>query len=190
MPPNAVHKVIVVGGSGNGKSALTLRFMYDEFNPKHDPTKADAYLKHVTLPNEAKECSIDILDTAGQEEYAALRDNYLRGGEGFLCVFSLTDRHSFNMVQEFRDQICRVHEDRPMPFILVGNKSDLVDQRMVSNEEASVLAQEWEVPFVETSAKNNVNVEKVFFDLVKSIAARNQKVLSPKRRAGSEYYLD
>lgn len=171
MPPkvNSVHKVIVVGGSGNGKSALTLRFMYDEFNPKHDPTKADAYLKNVTLPGDSKECQIDILDTAGQEEYAALRDNYLRGGEGFLCVFALNDRASFGLVDEFREQILRVHEEIQKPFILVGNKSDLEDERVVSKEEAELLAQEWEVPYIETSARTNIHVEQIFHELVKEI---------------------
>eukprot|EP00040_Diaphanoeca_grandis_P039765 m.260087 g.260087 ORF g.260087 m.260087 type:complete len:205 (-) comp39185_c0_seq1:275-889(-) len=187
MPPAAdksLHKVIVVGGSGNGKSALVLRFMYDEFNPKHDPTKADAYLKSVTLPGDRKKCSIDIFDTAGQEEYAALRDNYLRGGEGFLCVFSLNDRISFNKVNEFREQILRVHEDERKPFVLVGNKVDLADERVVSSDEARILAQEWNVPYVETSAKDNVNVEKIFFDVVREIQTSKTGDKGPKKKRG------
>lgn len=123
----AMHKVIMVGSGGVGKSALTLQFMYDEvrrdckivtkkfmmrhwfivfclhvdqFVEDYEPTKADSYRKKVVLDGE--EVQIDILDTAGQEDYAAIRDNYFRSGEGFLCVFSITEDDSFQATQEFR----------------------------------------------------------------------------------------
>lgn len=169
----ALHKVIMVGSGGVGKSALTLQFMYDEFVEDYEPTKADSYRKKVScdrlnefivnwtfcielwkvtewrkyllpwcqwaesvkrewkeveenssqflflsknisfhiiysillLPQvvlDGEEVQIDILDTAGQEDYAAIRDNYFRSGEGFLCVFSITDDESFQATQEFR----------------------------------------------------------------------------------------
>ena len=91
----ALHKVIMVGSGGVGKSALTLQFMYDEFVEDYEPTKADSYRKKVVLDGEAVQ--IDILDTAGQEDYAAIRDNYFRSGEGFLCVFSITEDDSFQV---------------------------------------------------------------------------------------------
>jgi len=88
-PSLPLHKVIMLGGGGVGKSALTLQFMYDEFVEDYEPTKADAFRK--TIPLNGEDVQIDILDTAGQEEYAAIRDNYIRSGEGFLCVFSLIE---------------------------------------------------------------------------------------------------
>ena len=91
----SLHKVIMVGSGGVGKSALTLQFMYDEFVEDYEPTKADSYRKKVVLDGE--EVQIDILDTAGQEDYAAIRDNYFRSGEGFLCVFSITEDESFQV---------------------------------------------------------------------------------------------
>ncbi len=99
----SLHKVIMVGSGGVGKSALTLQFMYDEFVEDYEPTKADSYRKKVVLDGE--EVQIDILDTAGQEDYAAIRDNYFRSGEGFLCVFSITEDESF---QVGRNTICAV----------------------------------------------------------------------------------
>ncbi|CAG06324.1 unnamed protein product, partial [Tetraodon nigroviridis] len=96
----ALHKVIMVGSGGVGKSALTLQFMYDEFVEDYEPTKADSYRKKVVLDGE--EVQIDILDTAGQEDYAAIRDNYFRSGEGFLLVFSITEHESFTATVEFR----------------------------------------------------------------------------------------
>merc|ERR1719282_839624 len=130
--------------------------MYDEFVEDYEPTKADSYRKKVVLDGE--EVQIDILDTAGQEDYAAIRDNYIRSGEGFLCVFSITEDGSFQSTLEFREQILRVKGDSNIPFILVGNKADLTNSR--------------KVPYVETSAKTRVNVDKVFYDLMREIRGR------------------
>ncbi|EYB84024.1 hypothetical protein Y032_0324g2533 [Ancylostoma ceylanicum] len=130
-----VHKVIMVGTGGVGKSALTLQFMYDEFVEEYEPTKADSYRKKVVLDGE--ECSIDILDTAGQEDYSAIRDNYYRSGEGFICVFSILDMDSFDATTEFREQILRVkNSDNSIPIVLVGNKADLREERVVPLEMA------------------------------------------------------
>ncbi|CAM4720649.1 ras-related protein Ral-A [Siphateles boraxobius] len=169
----ALHKVIMVGSGGVGKSALTLQFMYDEFVEDYEPTKADSYRKKVVLDGE--EVQIDILDTAGQEDYAAIRDNYFRSGEGFLCVFSITELESFAATADFREQILRVKEDENVPFLLVGNKSDLEDRRQVSADEAKARADQWGVCYVETSAKTRANVDKVFFDLMREIRARKME---------------
>jgi len=174
MSPKAtapsLHKVIMVGSGGVGKSALTLQFMYDEFVEDYEPTKADSYRKKVVLDGE--EVQIDILDTAGQEDYAAIRDNYFRSGEGFLCVFSITDTDSFQSTQDFREQILRVKGDDSVPFLLVGNKCDLDERRKISRDEAEGRAAQWKVPYVETSAKTRSNVDKVFFDLMREIRLR------------------
>ncbi|XP_041466161.1 ras-related protein Ral-A-like isoform X3 [Lytechinus variegatus] len=180
-----LHKVIMVGSGGVGKSALTLQFMYDEFVEDYEPTKADSYRKKVTVDGE--EVQIDILDTAGQEDYAAIRDNYFRSGEGFLCVFSITEQESFATTTEFREQILRVKHDKTddqIPFLLVGNKSDLADKRQVSEEEASERAKTWNVPYVETSAKTRENVDKVFYDLMRKI--RDQKALETQKQNGKK----
>ncbi|ESO88032.1 hypothetical protein LOTGIDRAFT_193895 [Lottia gigantea] len=171
--PAVIHKVIMVGSGGVGKSALTLQFMYDEFVEDYEPTKADSYRKKVILDGE--EVQIDILDTAGQEDYAAIRDNYFRCGEGFLCVFSITEQESFQATADFREQILRVKNDENIPFLLVGNKMDLDAKRQVSSEEASRRAAEWKVNYVETSAKTRANVDKVFFDLQREIRSRKME---------------
>merc|ERR1712056_56934 len=121
---------------------------------------------------DGEEVQIDILDTAGREDYAAIRDNYFRSGEGFLCVFSITEDDSFQACQDFRDQILRVKSDETIPFVLVGNKCDLTEKREVSQSHAQNRAESWKVPYVETSAKTRENVDKVFFDLMREIRAR------------------
>jgi len=179
----------MVGSGGVGKSALTLQFMYDEFVEDYEPTKADSYRKKVVLDGE--EVQIDILDTAGQEDYAAIRDNYFRSGEGFLCVFSITEDDSFQSTQEFRDQILRVKNDNNIPFILVGNKADLTNNRKVQQATANNRAAQWQVPYVETSAKTRENVDKVFYDLMREIRSRkvsedSQGKTNEKKKKGSK----
>ncbi|KAJ3020870.1 UNVERIFIED_CONTAM: hypothetical protein HDU68_009916 [Siphonaria sp. JEL0065] len=170
-PP--LHKVIMVGSGGVGKSALTLQFMYGDFVEEYDPTKADSYRKKVSL--DGQECFVDILDTAGQEEYAAIRDNYYRSGEGFLCVFSLLEQESFEHTQEFRDQICRVLDNEQIPFILIGNKCDLESERKVSARDGEARAKQWGCTYLEASAKTRVNVEEAFHLLMKKIRDRKDQ---------------
>uniref|UniRef100_A0A8C4ZL48 Ras-related protein ralB-A-like n=1 Tax=Gadus morhua TaxID=8049 RepID=A0A8C4ZL48_GADMO len=174
-----LHKVIMVGSGGVGKSALTLQFMYDEFVEDYEPTKADSYRKKVVLDGE--EVQIDILDTAGQEDYAAIRDNYFRSGEGFLLVFSITEQESFAATAEFREQILRVKEEEAIPLLLVGNKSDLEERRQVSADEATARAAQWGgVTYVETSAKTRANVDKVFFDLMREVRKKKMSEIKDK----------
>lgn len=167
-----LHKVIMVGGGGVGKSALTLQFMYGDFIEEYDPTKADSYRKKCTL--DGTECFIDILDTAGQEEYAAIRDNYYRSGEGFMCIFSICELESFQNTQEFRDQICRVLDDEEVPFLLIGNKSDLSHLRKVGQKEGEARAREWKCPYMETSAKTRSNVDECYQALMRLIRIRKE----------------
>ncbi|KAK1797761.1 hypothetical protein P4O66_008113 [Electrophorus voltai] len=169
----ALHKVIMVGSGGVGKSALTLQFMYDEFVEDYEPTKADSYRKKVVLDGD--EVQIDILDTAGQEDYAAIRDNYFRSGEGFLLVFSITEQESFTATAEFREQILRVKaEEDTIPLLLVGNKSDLEERRQVSVEDGTAKAEDWHVQYVETSAKTRANVDKLLKVDVEFVQGRSE----------------
>jgi len=173
MAEKPLYKVIMVGSGGVGKSALTLQFMYDEFVEDYEPTKADSYRKNMVYGGE--ECQIDILDTAGQEDYAAIRDNYFRTGQGFICVFSICDRETFANVQEFRDQVLRVKnsDGSNLPFILVGNKSDLYNRKVTMNE-AKILAEAWGVEYIETSAKTRDNVDRIYFTVLGQIKKNNQ----------------
>lgn len=117
-------------------------------------------------------CILDIMDTAGQEEYSALRDQYMKTGEGFVLVYSVTSMASFEATTKLRTDILRTNEDKPeIPIILVGNKIDVESERVVSRETGAALAAKFNCAFKEASAKTNTNVNEIFFDLVRLIKA-------------------
>ncbi|XP_055764021.1 ras-related protein M-Ras-like isoform X1 [Salvelinus fontinalis] len=102
------YKLVVVGDGGVGKSALTIQFFQKIFVPDYDPTIEDSYLKHTEI--DAQWAILDVLDTAGQEEFSAMREQYMRTGDGFLIVFSVTDKASFEHVDRFHQLILRVKD--------------------------------------------------------------------------------
>ena len=135
---------------------------------RSDPTIEDSYRKQVTIDDET--CLLDILDTAGQEEYSAMRDQYMRTGEGFLLVYAITSRASFEEITPFSEQILRVKDKESVPMVICGNKADLDDERQVSVQEGVDAGKTvFRCPFFETSAKTRLNVENAFFQLVREI---------------------
>lgn len=112
---------------------------------------------------------LEVLDTAGQEEYTALRDQWVREGEGFLLVYSIVSRPTFDRIERFKNQITRVKDEPNVPIMLVGNKCDKAEEREVSLEEGQALATRLGCQFVETSAKTCVNVEKAYLNVVRMI---------------------
>eukprot|EP01111_Echinosteliopsis_oligospora_P018283 TRINITY_DN8282_c0_g3_i2.p1 TRINITY_DN8282_c0_g3~~TRINITY_DN8282_c0_g3_i2.p1 ORF type:complete len:191 (-),score=46.42 TRINITY_DN8282_c0_g3_i2:77-649(-) len=161
------HKIVIFGGGATGKSALTIQFVLNHFIIEYDPTIEDSYRKQCQV--DGSTCLIDILDTAGQEEYSAMRDQYMRNGQGYAVVFDLTHRSSFEEVTLFRDQILRAKDTEKVPMVLIGNKCDLINERQVSTLEATELAKSFKCQYIETSAKNNHNVQEAFFELVREI---------------------
>jgi GTPase KRas protein len=139
----------------------------NHFIDEYDPTIEDSYRKQVTIDDET--CLLDILDTAGQEEYSAMRDQYMRTGQGFILVYAITSRSSFDEIVSFREQIKRVKDKEKVPLVLVGNKCDLETERQVTTAEGSELAKSFGCPFFESSAKTRINVEESFFALVREI---------------------
>merc|ERR1712072_1236858 len=166
------YKLVIVGGGGVGKSALTIQLIQNNFIEEYDPTIEDSYRKQVTIDDET--CLLDILDTAGQEEYSAMRDQYMRTGQGFLCTYAITSRSSFDEITAFREQILRVKDEDKVPMVLVGNKCDLVEERQVTAVEGQDLAKSFGCPIYETSAKARINVEEAFYALVREIRKDNQ----------------
>jgi len=114
---------------------------------------------------------VEVLDTAGQEEFKTMREQWIRQGEGFFIVYSITSRNSFSEVIGIRKDIERTREDQiqTSPCLLFANKVDLSDTREVSTEEGLDTAKSFSCPFFEGSAKTNINLEQAYFSLIRSI---------------------
>lgn len=177
------YQIVVIGGGGVGKSALTVQFIQGHFIDEYDPTIEDSYRKECTVDGEP--IVMDVLDTAGQEEYSAMREHYMRSGQGFLLVYSVTSRSSFEEVSSFYQQILRAKDVDEFPVVLVGNKIDLGAQREVSYDEGQRFAKKMKAPFFETSAKERINVTEAFKTLAQQVvrvektASGTQKLTSP-----------
>ncbi|CAN6637113.1 ras-like protein 1 [Trichomonascus vanleenenianus] len=160
---NPLYKLIVLGDGGVGKTALTIQLCLNHFVETYDPTIEDSYRKNVVIDDQP--AILEVLDTAGQEEFTALRDQWIRDGEGFILVYSITSRSSFMRIRNYYSQIQRVKEEEDAySLVLVGNKCDRSHERQVSTQEGEALARELgNVPFFESSAKLNINTENAFF---------------------------
>uniref|UniRef100_A0A2K5ZKR9 Uncharacterized protein n=1 Tax=Mandrillus leucophaeus TaxID=9568 RepID=A0A2K5ZKR9_MANLE len=160
--------MLVLASGGVGKSALTVQFVQGICVEKYDPTIEDSYRKQV-------ECMLEILTTAGREQFTAMRDLYMKNGQGFALVYSVT--------------ILRVKDTDDVPMILVGNKCDLEDERVVGKEQGQNLARKWNnCAFLESSAKSKGNVNEIFYDLVRQIN-RKPPVPGKTRKKSSRQLL-
>merc|ERR1712063_197721 len=162
-----MFKIVVLGDGGVGKSCVTIQFTQNHFVREYDPTIENSYRKQVTIGEES--FMLDILDTAGQEEYSVMRDQYINSGQGFLLVYSVTTKRSFETIGELKDKILQVKEKSKFPMVLCGNKCDLEKERKVTQEEGKELAKTWGISFFETSAKARINIEEAFIELVQQV---------------------
>jgi GTPase KRas len=112
---------------------------------------------------------LDVLDTAGQEEYSAMREQYMRVGEGFMLVYSITSRHSFQEIETFQKQILRIKDKEYFPMMVVGHNCHMEDKREVSFKEGKNLALHMGCGFIEASSESHINVDNAFYDLVRDI---------------------
>uniref|UniRef100_A0A8C2FK52 small monomeric GTPase n=1 Tax=Cyprinus carpio TaxID=7962 RepID=A0A8C2FK52_CYPCA len=182
------YKLVVVGAGGVGKSALTIQLIQNHFVDEYDPTIEDSYRKQVVIDGET--CLLDILDTAGQEEYSAMRDQYMRTGEGFLCVFAINNTKSFEDIHHYREQIKRVKDSEDVPMVLVGNKCDL-PSRSVDTKQAQDLARSYGIPFIETSAKTRqgeIVTQTVFVSFTHQLKAAEMCRVVGKLRVEDAFY--
>ncbi|PKK23225.1 GTP-binding protein Rit2 isoform X2 [Columba livia] len=178
------YKVVMLGAGGVGKSAMTMQFISHRFPEYHDPTIEDAYKTQVRIDDEP--AYLDILDTAGQAEFTAMRDQYMRGGEGFIICYSITDRQSFQEAAEFKELIYRVRHTYDIPLVLVGNKIDLEEFRQVSTEEGMSLAREYSCSFFETSAALRFYIDDVFHGLVREIRRKESSLPTVEKKMKSK----
>ncbi|KAJ3039770.1 GTP-binding protein [Rhizophlyctis rosea] len=158
--PPKVRKIAILGSRAVGKSSLTVQFVENHFAETYYPTIENTFTK--TIRFRSSEYACEIYDTAGQDEYSILNSKHAIGIHGYVLVYSIASKQSFEMVRIIRDKILNYTGIDWVPITVVGNKLDLGAQRQVTTEEGDALAKEWKCAFVECSAKTNVNITKVF----------------------------
>ena len=171
------YSLMLIGDEGVGKSALTIQLIQNHFIDEYDPTIEDSYRKLCTVDNGT--CLLDILDTAKDigewETPSILRERDISNREGFLLVYSITERKSFENLNNYKNLIykCKEDSENKIPIVIVGNKCDLESARVVSSTEGLNFAKsflDFNVnAFFETSAKERINVEEAFFQVVRQI---------------------
>jgi len=172
------YKLLVLGTAGVGKSCLSVQFVNGMFVDIYNPTVEDSFRKQVTVDDEY--CVLNILDTAGVEDFSAVRQHYTLSGDGFLIVYSITSSSSFLEVDTLYQDILRIKDAEKVPAVVVANKMDLEAYRQVPRAQGEAYCAKQGVPFFEVSAKNNINVEAAFYTVVREVIKQH------KAKAGSK----
>mmetsp|Transcript_86637 Transcript_86637/g.106312 ORF Transcript_86637/g.106312 Transcript_86637/m.106312 type:complete len:208 (-) Transcript_86637:179-802(-) len=167
-----LFKLLLIGDSGVGKSCLLLRFADDTYTDSYISTiGVDFKIRTVDL--DTKTIKLQIWDTAGQERFRTITSSYYRGAHGIIIVYDITDKESFDNVRQWLFEIDRYASENVCK-LLVGNKSDLKNKRAVEYDAAKAFADELNIPFLETSAKNATNVEQAFLTMAAQIKNKIQ----------------
>jgi GTPase KRas len=180
-------KIVALGDGGVGKTAITIMYVAKHFVETYDPTIEDTYRKQTMI--DGHPVLLDVLDTAGQEEFSALRDSWMRYGKCYLLIFDITSRSSFEQLSSFQEKLLRIHDvdtTDNLSLVMVGNKADLQDQREVSVEECEQLAACWNVPYVEVSAKHAQGVDEAFEIVAKHHLKRHHAHLYNEKKDGKK----
>ncbi|KAJ2161122.1 GTP-binding protein [Coemansia sp. RSA 552] len=159
------RNVVVLGGTSVGKSTAIQRFLGNDFKGGYLPTVKNTYTKKMAI-NKVEYC-LSIIDTAGQDETSLLDSSYVGTADVYVIAFSVAFRKSFEIAQVIRDKILDMSGTETVAMVLMGNKSDLKDERQVSKDEALRVAHGFGCPYIETSAKEGVNIDQVFEDSVR-----------------------
>jgi len=171
---------LVVGDSGVGKSCLLLRFTEDNYTDNFIATIGVDF-KIKTVEVDGKKVKLQIWDTAGQERFRSITSSYFRGAKGIVLVYDVTNQDSFENVRAWVSDILQGKGDMKNT-ILVGNKCELIKQKVISAAEGKELAEEFKIPFFECSAKNNININEPFHCLARNFIQSIQEANGERRK--------
>uniref|UniRef100_A0A8B9LKQ1 Ras-related and estrogen-regulated growth inhibitor n=1 Tax=Astyanax mexicanus TaxID=7994 RepID=A0A8B9LKQ1_ASTMX len=182
-------KLAVFGRAGVGKSALVVRFLTKRFIWEYDPTLESTYRHQANIDDEM--VSMEILDTAGQEDLLQ-KEGHMRWGDGFILVYDITDRGSFEEVAPLRSLLEEVKRPKHAPLVLVGNKADLEHARQVPTEEGERLAADMACAFYECSAcadhvGTGGGVAEAFHELCREVRRRRAMQGKTRRRSSTTH---
>jgi small GTP-binding protein len=188
MSDDCVYRVLLLGDSSVGKTCFLLRYCDKTFQEAHLSTIGlDYRLKSMTLTI-GKNIKLQIWDTAGQDRFRAITKNYYKGANGIILIYDVTNLQSYENVKNWINQI--KEEANPNVVVyLAGNKIDVEEKdKVVKTEEGQKIAEQYNLPFYETSAKSGINVNKVFEDIVEKIDEVYSKLETPKSEIKNKLY--
>lgn len=174
-----LFKLLLIGDSGVGKTCILFRFSDDAFNNTFISTIGIDF-KIKTIDLRGKKIKLQIWDTAGQERFHTITTSYYRGAMGIMLVYDITNAKSFENIAKWLRNI-QEHANEDVEKMILGNKCDMDDKRVISKERGETIARENGIQFLETSAKTNVNIEKAFVDLSETILDNTPGVMEPRQ---------
>eukprot|EP00052_Salpingoeca_macrocollata_P034426 m.11475 g.11475 ORF g.11475 m.11475 type:complete len:211 (-) comp6462_c0_seq1:176-808(-) len=177
-----LFKLLLIGDSGVGKTCVLFRFSDDAFNSSFISTIGIDF-KIRTIELDDKKIKLQIWDTAGQERFRTITTAYYRGAMGILLVYDITALKSFENIKTWIRNI-EQHASDDVEKMILGNKCDMDDKRVVKKEQGEQLASEYGVKFLETSAKTNENVEEAFLSIARAIKKKIDDKVVPTPKAG------
>ena len=180
-------KIVMLGVGSVGKTSISFQFVSGTFKEAYDPTIEDHFRATVNVDD--KTVAIEIIDTAGQDEYVMLRDQFIQMGDGFVFVYAIDDRSSFIALEEIKTSVCTIRqkEIRDIDIVICGNKVDREEQRAIDRSDVEELCKEWNLPHVECSAKVNTNVTTLYETITRRVLARKAKEVPPEPEKKKEH---
>ena len=166
----SLFKILLLGDSGVGKSCIILRYIENNFSTNlMNSIGVDFKLKNIEIDN--KKIKLQIGDTAGQERFRTITTSYYKGAHAILICFDITDRESFEHIRNWMADIDKFAKEGVLR-ILVGNKCDLEHERQVRKEEGNEIANKYGIKYIETSAKDTINIEDLFVSTAKHLLSK------------------
>ncbi|VWU52803.1 ras-related protein Rab-1A [Hepatocystis sp. ex Piliocolobus tephrosceles] len=169
-----LYKIILIGDSGVGKSCILLRFSDDHFTESYITTIGVDF-RFRTIKVDDKIIKLQIWDTAGQERFRTITSAYYRGADGIIIIYDCTDKNSFLHINDWMGEINK-YTNEDTCKLLVGNKSDCIDEIEITTAEGENKAKELKIPFIQTSAKNATNVELAFTMITQDLIKKKKKI--------------
>ena len=175
-----IFKIILIGDTSVGKTNILTKYLSDEFDPNSKATVGVEFgTKNFKIEN--KIVKVQIWDTAGQERYRSITNAYYKGAKGALLVYDITNKKSFDNLDKWISDL-KINGDEKISIVLLGNKSDLENQRVISTEEGKNKAELFKFAFMETSALNGNNIERAFDELIKEVYRDNHELFEKQAK--------